>query len=275
MRTIEQGNSLFTNIALTDDGDVWWEGMENTPAAPDVVEEEGLDAGLRGGRRPPQLPLLHADRPVPRARARVGRPEGRADLGDLLRRPPQGRRSRWSPSRGTGSTAPSWARRCRARRPRRPPAGSARCAATRWPCCRSSATTSATTSSTGSTSARAPTRRSCRRSSTSTGSAAATTAGSCGPASARTAGCSSGPSSASRARPLRRRRRSGYVPTADEIDLDGLDVDRADVDEALAVEPPRVARRDPAHRGVVRPDRASLPTSMRDELDALKHRLGM
>ena len=97
------------------------------------------------------------------------------------------RRSRWSPRPVTGPTGSSWARRCRRRPLRPPPARSASCAATRWPCCRSSATTPATTSTTGSRWARAPTPPSCPPSSTSTGSAATTTAASCGPATARTA----------------------------------------------------------------------------------------
>ncbi len=82
------GNSVFTNVALTDDNDIWWEGMtEERPGPPHGLEGQLLDAGVRFARSPPQRPLHGARFAVPDHRARVGGPQGRADLGDPVRRP--------------------------------------------------------------------------------------------------------------------------------------------------------------------------------------------
>ncbi|MEW2479255.1 phosphoenolpyruvate carboxykinase (GTP) [Mycobacterium sp. NPDC049093] len=65
----------------------------------------------------------------------------------------------------------------------------------------------------------------------------------------------------------------GIVPTAADLDLDGLDVDPADVDEALAVNAEEWKAELPLIEEWFEFVGEKLPTGIKDEFDALKHRL--
>ena len=79
---------VFTNVAETDDGDIWWEGLTDTPPAhlndwkgQDWTPESGTPAAHPNAR------FTVVGRPVPVDRPRVGGPGRRADLGHPVRRP--------------------------------------------------------------------------------------------------------------------------------------------------------------------------------------------
>ncbi len=83
--TVER-NSIFTNCAKTDDGDVWWEGLTGQP--PDhAIDWKGNEwtPDFRDNGRASQCALHHASRAVSLDRSRVGGPGRRAHLRDAVR----------------------------------------------------------------------------------------------------------------------------------------------------------------------------------------------
>ena len=193
MRDHARATRIFTNVALTDDGDVWWEGLtERAARAPDRLEGPGLDS--RTSAEPagaPQLPVHRARRrSAPSSRRNGTTPQGVPISAHPVRRPPRHHRAAGDRGLRLGARrvprAPPWAPRQTAAAEGR----SATCAATRWRCCRSAATTWATTSRHWLDDRREGRRgQAAAASSTSTGSARTPTASSSGPASARTAAC--------------------------------------------------------------------------------------
>ena len=140
MKSIQR-DTLYTNVALTDDGDVWWEGKDGEPPkhAIDWKGNEWTPASKDKAAHPnSRFAVPMRNNPVLDPDVEKGEAcrSARSSLAVAA-----ATRCRLSSKRTIGNTASTPARRWLPKRPPRRPVRLVRCGAIRWRCCRSAATT--------------------------------------------------------------------------------------------------------------------------------------
>jgi len=149
MKSIER-DTLYTNVALTDDSDVWWEGKDGAPPK-HAIDWRGM-IGRRTRRK--KRPILTAASPlrcaiipcsIRMSRTATAFPSVRSFSVAAGAIP-----CRSFSRRSIGNTAPTLARPWHRKLPRPRPVRLGKSGAIQWRCCRSAATTSAIISGTGS-----------------------------------------------------------------------------------------------------------------------------